>query len=284
VTAPAPVAPLAPAGSRAQPPARFGDLVRAEWIKMRSLRSTPWTFALAAVVVIGSAVIAARADYTNFPHYSLSNQRDPGFSLADAFPLIGYMTLMLIAVSTGAIAIVSEYSSGLIRTTTVAVPARGAVLLAKAVVVAAVWTVASAVISAVSFTASQAILHGRHAGDSITHPGALAALAGATLLAPVCALIGLGLGTVIRHSATTMVGGVAVLLLVPSFFSTRHPWSADLNHAMVLAAFQRLTETYGPPSDAMTLYASFTGSWVVYAAWPLAAMVLAFLVIRWRDV
>jgi ABC-2 type transport system permease protein len=251
---------------------------------MRSLRSTPWTFALAAVVVIGSAVIAARADYTNFPHYSLSNQRDPGFSLADAFPLIGCMTLMLIAVSTGAIAIVSEYSSGLIRTTTVAVPARGAVLLAKAVVVAAVWTIAGAVISTASFTVAEAILHGRHAGDSITHPGAFAALAGAALLAPVCALIGLGLGTLIRHSATTMIGGVLILLLAPSFFTSRHPWSADLNHAMVLAAFQRLTETYGPPADVSTLYASFAGSWVVYAAWPLAAMVLALLVIRRRDV
>lgn len=47
------------------------------------------------------------------------------------------MTLMLVAGSVGALTIVSEYSSGLIRTTTVAVPARGAVVLAKAVVTAA---------------------------------------------------------------------------------------------------------------------------------------------------
>ena len=284
MTAPAPIAPPVPAGRQAQPPARFGDLVRTEWIKMRSLRSTTWTVVLAAVVVIGSAVVAAHADYTNFPHYSPSNQRDPGFALADAFPLIGYMTVMLVAASTGAIAIVSEYSSGLIRTTIVAVPARGAVLLAKAVVATAMWTAAGAAISTVSFTVSQAILHGQHAGDSITHPGAFAALAGAALLAPVCALIGLGLGTLIRHSATTMIAGVVILLLMPSFFTTRHPWSADLNHAMVLAAFQRLTETYGPPGDLSTIYATFTGSWVVYAAWPLAAMVLAVLVIRRRDV
>jgi ABC-2 type transport system permease protein len=284
VTAPAPVAPPVPPSARPEPAARFRDLIWAEWIKMRSLRSTPWTFVLAAAVVIGSAVTAAHADYANFPHYSISNQRDPGFSLADAFPLIGYLTLMLIAASTGAISIVSEYSSGLIRTTTVAVPARGAVLLAKAVVVAAVWTVVGAVISTASFTIAEAILHGRHAGVSITHPGAFAALAGATLLAPVCALTGLGLGTLIRHSATAMIGGVVLLLLLPSFFTTRHPWSADVNHAMVLAAFQRLTETYGPPSDTGTLYATFTGSWVVYAAWPLVAMVLAVLVIRRRDV
>jgi ABC-2 type transport system permease protein len=45
-----------------------------------------------------------------------------------------------------------------------------------------------------------------------------------------------------------------------------------------------VTQTYGPPSDASTLYATCTGSWVVYAAWPLLAVVLAVLVIRRRDV
>jgi ABC-2 type transport system permease protein len=60
--------------------------------------------------------------------------------------------------------------------------------------------------------------------------------------------------------------------------------AADLNHAMMLAGFQRLTGTYGPPGSVSSLYATAVGSWVLYAAWPLAAMVLAILVIRRRDV
>jgi ABC-2 type transport system permease protein len=113
----------APAALPVESPVRFRDLVAAEWIKLRSQRSTPWTLAVTALVVIGSAVVAAHADYANFPHYSPAEQHDHGFSLSDAFPLVGYLTLMVVAASTGAATVVSEYSSGLIRTTTVAVPA-----------------------------------------------------------------------------------------------------------------------------------------------------------------
>jgi hypothetical protein len=158
------------------------------------------------------------------------------------------------------------------------------VVLAKAVVVTLLWTVAGAVISTVSFVVSQAILDGRHAGSSITDPGAFLALVGATLVGPVCALIGVGLGVLIRHSATTMVTGVVILLMLPSLFSTRRPWSAGVNHAMVLSAWERLTNTYGPPVAGDTLYASFTGSWLVYAVWPLAAITVALIVVRRRDV
>lgn len=77
---------------------------------------------------------------------------------------------MLAAVSVGAIAAVSEYGSGLIRTTTVAVPARGAVVLAKAVVQAVLWTVVGSVVALCSFSVAQAILSGRDAAISSATP------------------------------------------------------------------------------------------------------------------
>jgi hypothetical protein len=74
-----------------------------------------------------------------------------------------------------------------------------------------------------SFVVSQAILAGGDADVSITDRGAFPALLGATLVGPVCALIGLGLGVLIRLSATTTVTGVVLLLMLPSFFTThRH--------------------------------------------------------------
>jgi len=268
----------------AESPVHFRDLVAAEWIKLRSQRSTPWTFAFTALVVIGSAVMAARADYANFPSYSPAEQQLHGFSLSDAFPLVGCLTLMVVAASTGAAAIVSEYSSGLIRTTTVAVPARGAVVLAKAVVTAAVWALVGAITSTASFAVSQAILDGRHAAVSISDPGALPALLAATLLAPVCALIGLGLGVLIRHSIATTVTAIVTLVMLPQFFSTQRRLTAEIHHAMVLSAWQRLTQAYGPPQYASSLYTPFIESWIVYAVWPLVALVLALIVVRCRDV
>jgi ABC-2 type transport system permease protein len=267
-----------------EPPARFRDLLSSEWIKMRSLRSTPWMFTLVTLFVIGFAAMAALSDYNNFPNYSPETQRDHMFALRDAYPLGGYLTLMLVAASIGAIAVVSEYSSGLIRTTTVAVPARSSLVLAKAVVVAAVWTVAGLVLATGSFVVSQAILSGRHAAISITDPGACRALVVSALLAPVCALIGLGLGVLIRHSATTMVISVLTLVMLPLFFESTNRWSAALDQAMVLSAWQRLTEDWVPPSGHGIYIATITESWIVYAVWPLVALVLALVVVRRRDV
>ncbi|WP_328923559.1 hypothetical protein OG429_02265 [Streptomyces sp. NBC_00190] len=81
-----------------------------------------------------------------------------GFLAYDAYPATGYMTLVLVAGSMAALAVVSEYSSGLIRTTTTAVPARSAVVLANAVVTAVLWTAVGTAASIGSFLVPQAIL------------------------------------------------------------------------------------------------------------------------------
>lgn len=279
---PAPRAVLAPV--RTQPRARFRDLIAAEWIKIRSQRSTFWILTVTALVVVAAAVNAARSDSSNFPAYSPSVQRIHGFSLSDAFPAVGYLILLVVAAGTGALAIVGEYSNGLIRITTIAVPARGPVVLAKAVVVAALWTAAGAVISTASFVISQAILSGRQAGDSITSPGALPALLAATLLGPVCAVTGLGLGVLIRHSVATIVSLVIILALLPQLFPARQATLAVINHLMVLSAWQRLTWAYGPPAAIGSRYATAAGSWAVYAAWPALALALALIMVQRRDV
>ena len=271
-------------GCAAVPPARFRDLLAAEWIKMWSLRSTPWTFALVTLFVVASSAMAALSDYRNFPHYGLEVRQHPMFGLHDAYPREGYWTLMLVAVSLGAITIVSEYGSGLIRTTMVAVPARGSVVLAKAVVVTAVWTVTGFVIATGSFVVAQAILSGRGAAAAIGDPGALRALVASALLAPVCALIGLGLGVLIRHGASTMVTGIFTLLLLPAFFPETRRWSADVFHAMVATAWERLTRASVPPPGDGFYRATVAGSWIVYALWPLVAIAVAVVVVRRRDV
>ncbi|WP_432179576.1 ABC transporter permease [Streptomyces sp. NBC_00063] len=266
-----------------EPPARFFDLVAAEWIKVRSLRSTPWVIVLVTLVVTGVAAARALADYNNFPSYNALTRREHPFSLGDAFPAEAYLTLMLAAVAVGAIATVSEYGSGLIRTTTVAVPARGAVVLAKAVVQAVLWTVVGALVALCSFLVSQAILGARDAAIPISDPDALRAFAASALLGPVCALVGLGLGVLIRHSATTVVAGSFVLLLLPVFFSSRKPLSAAFANAMVRNAWQRLAQIYGTPAEAYN-GATVAGSWTVYVLWPLVALALALVVVRRRDV
>ncbi|MFC9745127.1 ABC transporter permease [Streptomyces niveus] len=268
----------------AERPARFRDLLTSEWIKTRSLRSTPWTLTLTALFVIGSAAVAALAEISNLRTTSPVARADQGFQVFVAFPAAGYLTLMLVAGSVGALTVVSEYSSGLINTTTVAVPARGAVVLAKAVVAAALWTAVGTLISTVCFLISQAILNGQQAGVPLTHPGVLRALVASALLAPVCALIGLGFGTLIRHSATTMVTSAFTLLMLPPIFSQSARWSAAVNHAMPVTAWKRLVQNWAPDPHSLAYSATVPGSWAVYAIWPLIAVVLATVVVRHCDV
>ncbi|MFD7220098.1 ABC transporter permease [Streptomyces sp. NPDC059892] len=279
-----PATPTASAVPAVEPPVRFRDLLVSEWIKIRSLRSTPWVLALTTLFVIGSAAVAALADIDDLRAMRPAARADQGFLVFVAFPAAGHMALMLVAGSVGALTVVSEYSSGLIRTTTVAVPARGAVVLAKAVVTAALWTAAGAVISTGCFLVSQAILNGQRAGVSLTHPGVLRALVASALLAPVCALTGLGLGALIRHSATTMVTSAFILVMLPPIFSQSARWSAAVSHAMPVTAWKRLAQNWAPDPHSLAYSATVPGSWAVYVLWPLIAVVLAVVVVRRRDV
>jgi ABC-2 type transport system permease protein len=81
-----------------------------------------------------------------------------------------------------------------------------------------------------------------------------------------------------------MVAGALTLLMLPSFFSLRRRWSADICHAMPISAWRRLVEIWPQPSGGGFRYATITGSWGVYAVWPLAAVVIALVVVRRRDV
>ncbi|WP_326615103.1 hypothetical protein OIE62_05570 [Streptomyces scopuliridis] len=78
-------------------------------------------------------------------------------------------------------------------------------------------------------------------GVPIGDPGALPVVLASALLAPVCALAGLALGAVIRHTAATMTATVAVLVLLPLVLTDGRHWSAVLDHAMPYQAWIRLS-------------------------------------------
>ncbi len=264
---------------------RFTDLLAAEWIKMWSLRSTPWGMGIAAIAVIGIGVNAASADYANWPHYGKDVRANfvPAWAMNDAFNRNNFLILMLAAGALGAVAVVSEYSTGLVRTTFAAVPARRSVMAAKVTVVAFVMLVYGAIVAVTTFAASQAVLSGRHVGLPFDYPGVVRAIIASALLAPVCALVGMGIGAVIRHSATTIVATVLILLMAPLLIQSNHKqWVIAVHKSMPLIAWDRLTE----PGTVNT-YAhlpTLTGSWIVYGAWALVGAILAVVAVEQRDV
>ncbi|MFD7862354.1 ABC transporter permease [Streptomyces sp. NPDC059783] len=271
---------------RDAPPARFRDLLAAEWLKTWSLRSTPWMYVITALSVVAFNVGTAYDQYRYWNTYDEGSRasfvRD-GLPLITAFTANAAMVLLLALAAIGAVAVTAEYGTGLIRTTFTAVPARRSVMAAKVLVLAAVTTVFGAAVSCASFAATQAVLDARGAGVSLGHPGALQVVAASALLAPVAALTGLAVGTVIRHTAGSVVAGVVLLILVPVFLSERRHLTAVLAHTLPFTAWQRLTETAvrnGPPEMFPW---SETGAWTVCVLWLLVACAVPVLVVGRRD-
>ncbi|MFH8371071.1 ABC transporter permease [Streptomyces sp. NPDC018031] len=273
------------ARSAAEPRARFRDLLAAEWIKLWSLRSTPWACVITALAVVGFNAGTAYDTYRYWPaddpRHRAGFVRD-GIALTHAFTANAALVLMLAAAAIGAAAVVGEYSSGLIRTTFAAVPARRSVMAAKVAVVTAVTTVLGAVIAVASFVVTQAILSGRGAGVPMSHPGAWRVLVASALLAPVCALTGMAIGTLARHMGITLVGAVALLLLLPLVFTDDRYWAAVVDHALPAGAWDRLVAVgYTPAAERWP--STVAGAWTVDAVWLLAAAALTVAGVHRRD-
>lgn len=265
------------------PRARFRDLLAAEWIKFWSLRSTWGSLGLILLAMVGFSIYASLADYRNWPSYT-AERRALVNPFWDAFPDEAQMFVVLAGGSIGVIAIGGEFATGLIRTTFAAVPARRAVIAAKVIVVTGVMTVLGAVGASAAFAVSQAILSGRYGAVEIGDPGVLRAIAASALLTPLCTLVGLALGALIRHTAPAIVTAATVLLLLPTMVDEDQRWTALLRHAMPMPAWQRLIETTPPPAWGMVPHpATVTGAWTTYAAWATVTALIAILASHHRD-
>ncbi|WP_256985431.1 hypothetical protein [Streptomyces sp. 2R] len=175
--------------------------------------------------------------------------------------------------------VTGECSSGTIRTTFAAVPHRGTVFAAKATLVAAVMYVLTLLSCSTAYVVGDATLpEGRYAqGDP------LPALFGIAASFAVAAVLGLAVGTLVRHSAgavTTVIG----LLLLPSLFGplfgNAERWIAGLSPA---AALEKLTQT----SDAAADTVGSLGPWpslLLVAAGTAGVSLAALLLLRRRDV
>ncbi|MBV9380526.1 MAG: hypothetical protein JOY82_16440 [Streptosporangiaceae bacterium] len=271
------------ARTAAEPSARFRDLLAAEWLKYRTLRSTPWSLLVATLAVLGFNVGNAWEHYIhwNMEHVAPAGFIAQGLPLLDAFGTNAALVTMIAASAIGAIAITGEFSTGLARTTFAAVPARRAVMAAKVSIITAVTTALGAVTAAASFGLTQAILSGRHAGIPISYPGALQVVAASALLAPLSALIGAAAGAIARRSAAAVAGSFVILLILPLIIRDSSRLTAVIAHALPFEAWDRLAAVPYPPGTAYPW--TVTGAWIVYAAWALAAAVLAVTAVTRRD-
>ncbi|KUJ67775.1 hypothetical protein ACZ90_24700 [Streptomyces albus subsp. albus] len=264
------------------PRVRQRDLLAAEWIKLWSLRSTRWVLGLGVLILFTLAVQSSLTTYGDWPDFG-PQERSHYDPMSEALSGAGVALLMIGAGTVGALTIVGEHASGLIRTTFTAVPARHRVVLAKAAVVAAVMLAVGVVVSFSTFVVSQAILSGRDIGISLGEPGVPGVLAANATLAPVSALVGMGVGALLRHTAMSVVSACGVLVVLPGFFKpTVHQWANELFGYFPYYGWRScLSQLH--PREAAAL-PSAAEAWTGFALWPLLAVALTLVVVRRRDV
>jgi hypothetical protein len=252
---------------------RARDVLASEWTKLRSVRSTYWTLLVAVLTPIAFSVLVAFT-FTNQPAGAPSPVR-----LDPLLPGLISLEYALIAVSVlGVLAFSSEYATGLIRTTFAAVPRRRAVLAAKAAVTGAVTLAAGEVVAFVSFFAVQAILSGHHLGVSLSHPGVPGAVLAEGILMCVCALMGVGLGAIIKHTAGGIAAAIGLIVLPSILALLPSPWSGRIGRFALLDAVRQVTALH-PATNLLSPALSL----LVLIAWPAAALLVASVLITRTD-
>ena len=251
---------------------RAVDLVASEWTKFRSVRSSFWSLLVAVVTPIAVSTFVAFI-FASQPA-SAGPRPDP------LLPEVVSLEYAVIAVSVmGVLAFSAEYSTGLIRTTFTAAPRRRAVLAAKAVVLGTVTLAAGELVAFTSFFLSQAVLAGHHQDVSLSRPGVPGAVLAAGILLCVCTMLGLALGSIIRHTAGGIAATIGVILLPAILGLLPAPWNGRIGRFALLEAAQQVTALH----PAANLFSPGL-SLLVLLAWPAAALALAAILITHRDI
>jgi ABC-2 type transport system permease protein len=257
--------------------ARVTGILRAEWCKLRSVRSTFWTLALAVGFNVGLAALFAIVLPSRLSARDLATVDSVRLSL-------GGLHLSQIAFGVlGVLAISGEYGTGTIRATLSAVPQRRLLLAAKTLVFAVAALVVGMVACVAAYAVFQAFLPVSGSGEalrlSIGDPGVLRAVTGGGLYLAVLGLLGLGLGAIVRSSA----GAIAALfgaLFVPPLLITLlpHAWEDTIGPYLPMQAGSAVYLVHKQP-DFLGPWAGF-GVFCLYAA---AALATGFFLIKHRD-
>jgi ABC-type transport system involved in multi-copper enzyme maturation permease subunit len=244
--------------------------MRAEWTKFVSLRSIRWTLLVTAV---GTLLVTFLATHGALHHppgwyqgFDPTNQSLSGLA-------IGSLAIGVL----GVLVVTGEYGTGTMKASLAAMPRRGVLLTAKIAVVGLSTLVVGEVLSFLSFLEGQAVLSGGAPTATLGQPGVLRAVALSGAFLALFALLGLGLGTVIRHTAGAIAVFAGVTLLAPILLNSISHFIARFAPELIFA--NSVAATVNQHNDAV----SVTIGVVCMLAYCAAALGLGAFVLHRRD-
>ncbi|WP_291050228.1 ABC transporter permease [Herbiconiux sp.] len=234
---------------------RFTGVLASEWIKLTTLRSTVWAYAVLILLQVGMGMVLALNITTGSP------QSDASTAVFAAS--IGVMLNQLVISVLGVLVISGEYSTGQIRSSLTAVPKRLPVLWAKAIV----FSVTSFVVSLVGILAAYAvtspILSGAGVSSSLADPEVWAHLVGAAGYLALIGLFAFFVGALLRNTPGGIAAVLGLVLVVPAVLS------------FISAEWVTVLTQWLPASAGQTLF--FGGG--VFEPWQAVLVMLGWIAV-----
>jgi ABC-2 type transport system permease protein len=219
----------------AQPTTRLTTtgIVRSEWIKLRTLRSTFWMIGVAMAVTVGFGTLMSFMATTDLTVIDMSDEARGLANIAT----IGIQFSQLVFAVLGVLVITGEYATGMIRSTLTAVPRRLRALFAKALVLFVVTFGTSTLAAVLAFAVAYGVLAGEGLSVSILHPTVVSMVLGSSLYLALLALFALGVGALLRSSAGGIATVLGIMLLLPTLLALIPvTWINDLGDFLVTSA------------------------------------------------
>ena len=187
-------------------------ILRSEWTKFWSVRSPRWTLLVASVLTVGLGALFSglrSSHYSSMSAHELATFNPTGTSLSG-------IALAELAIGVlGILVITGEYATGMIRSSLTVVPKRLPVLWSKVGIAAAVSFGVMLAASFGAFFLGQSLLSAHGLSTTLGAPGVFRSVVGAALSVSVLAVLGVGLGAVLRNTAAAISTFVAMLFVLP---------------------------------------------------------------------
>jgi ABC-2 type transport system permease protein len=264
----------APGRAAARTDVTFARVLRSEWIKLYSLRSSTVLLLSTVTAMVGIALLGAwgtvMAAEEGKPSPEAVIQTLPAAGLTFAQMVIGALAALLIS---------SEYGTGMIRSTMIAVPRRTPAVAAKALLIAAVAYLVGTISASISYFLIQPVLAEKDFDFELS-ADVLGSVLRAGLYLSLVAVMGLGLAALLRHSAGSIVTLTALLLVLPTALSMiPGDFASDLAQYLPSNAGNQLTAIEIADGALTQLQGG-----LVMAAWALTPFIASLIVTKHRDV
>ncbi|MGY4858329.1 ABC transporter permease subunit [Cryobacterium sp. AP23] len=254
----------------------FTGLLRSEWIKLRTVRSTLWSYATVIVISVGMAALMAAS-------YGVGGGQVPADAqvafVAQAATFGVFFGQLVVAVL-GVLAISGEYTTGMIRSSVTAAPRRLPMLAAKAVVLFVCTFVVGLVSTVASYLVASPMLAGKGISAGITDPDLFLPLLGGALYLALVSVFALGIGAILRSSAGGIAAALGILLLLPiAMLMIPAEWAADSMPYLISTAGLGIfgLNAFGPP------LAELWQNVLVVLGWVTVSLAGAAVLLRRRD-